>query len=70
MKTEAYANFFGNHAAYGDPERPPLTAVTACNKIGLYCFYGAGNIEICFIPLTETAVNALKTENTAFDDFL
>lgn len=69
LYSEAYANFFGNHAAYGDPERPPLTAVTVCGKIGMYCFYGAGNIEICFIPLTEAAINTLKTENTAFDDF-
>ena len=66
---EAYANFYGNHAAYGDPERPPLTAVTVCDRIGMYCFYGAGNIEICFIPLTEAAINTLRTENTAFDDF-
>ena len=69
LYSEAYANFFGNHAAYGDPERPPLTAVTVCDKIGMYCFYGAGNIEICFIPLTENAISILKAEKTAFDDF-
>ena len=69
LYSEACDNFFGNHAAYGDPERPPLTVIHCCDKIGLYCFYGAGNIEICFLPLTENAVNILKVENTAFDDF-
>ena len=69
LYSEAYANFYGNHAAYGDPVRPPLTAVTVCDRIGMYCFYGAGNIEICFIPLTENAISILKAEKTAFDDF-
>ena len=67
LYSEAYANFFGNHAAYGDSERPPLTTVTVCGRIGMYCFYGAGNIEICFIPLTENAVSILKEENIALE---
>lgn len=45
------------------------TGAIICDRIGMYCFYGAGNIEICFIPLTENAVSILKAEKTAFDDF-
>ena len=69
LYAQAYNNFFGNHHVYGDPERPPLTSVYRNMKIGMYCFYGAGNIEICFIPLTESAVNILNTENVKIIDY-
>ena len=69
LYAQAYDNFFGNHHAYGDSERPPLTSVTSCGNIGLYCFYGAGNIEICFLPLTENAVKQLNLENIKIIDY-
>ena len=52
-------NFFGDHHEYGDPERPPLTKLLAFGSVGFYCFYGAGNIEICMIPLTAPAMETL-----------
>ncbi len=61
-------NFFGDHSAYGDPERPQLNAMYRCDNIGMYCFYGSGNIEICFIPLTAAAINMLKSGNIIFLD--
>lgn len=53
-------NFFGDHHAYGDPERPPLTKLLSFGSVGFYCFYGAGNIEICMIPLTAPAMETLS----------
>ena len=57
-------NFWGDHHTYDDPERPPLTAVYQYGNVGFYCFYGSGNIEICMIPLTAAAVEALPGEGT------
>ena len=68
LRSQAYTNFFGDHHAYGDLERPPLYSVYRYNNIGMYCFYGAGNIEICFIPLTENAVEILESENVKIID--
>ena len=53
-------NFFGDHSAFDDPERPLLNAVYQYKNIGMYCFYGSGNIEICFVPLTAHAVGYLE----------
>jgi hypothetical protein len=53
-------NFFGDHSAFDDPERPLLNAVYQYKNIGMYCFYGSGNIEICFVPLTAHAVGFLE----------
>ena len=53
-------NFFGDHSAFDDPQRPVLNAVYQYKNIGMYCFYGSGNIEICFVPLTAHAVGFLE----------
>ena len=58
----AYDSFFGNHHAYGDPARPPLSKLFCYENIGFYCFYGSGNIEICMIPLTALAMELLEKE--------
>ena len=55
-------NFFGEHNAYGDPMRPTLSKVLQSGNIGFYCFYGAGYIEICMIPLTSTAIELLQAD--------
>ena len=60
----AYDNFFGDHHWYGDPERPPLTVLLQRENVGFYCFYGSGNIELCMIPLTPTALELLEAEGT------
>ena len=52
-------NFFGDHSAFDDPVRPKLNAVYQYENIGMYCFYGSGNIEICFVPLTASSVGFL-----------
>ena len=57
-------NFFGDHYLYGDPERPALDAVIRYGNVGFYCFYGAGNVELCIIPLTPSAVQALQDAGT------
>ena len=62
----ADSNFFGNHNAYGDPERPPLSAVYQYENVGFYCYYGAGTVEICMIPLTARAIEIMQAENTVF----
>lgn len=64
LYARSYENFFGIHAAFDDPERPPLDGVYQCGNIGAYSFYGAGNIEICFVPLTENAAVFLRDNNT------
>ena len=61
-------NFFGDHYLYGDPERPTLDAVIRNGNVGFYCFYGAGNVEICIIPLTPSAVQTLQDAGTAIQD--
>jgi hypothetical protein len=53
-------NFFGDHSAFDDPERPALNAVYQYKNIGMYCFYGSGNIEICFVPLTARSIGFLE----------
>ena len=53
-------NFFGDHSAFDDPERPKLNAVYQYENIGMCCFYGSGNIEICFVPLTASSVGFLE----------
>ena len=53
-------NFFGDHSAFDDPERPKLNAVYQYKNIGMYCFYGAGTIEICFVPLTARSIVFLE----------
>ena len=53
-------NFFGDHSAFDDPERPALNAVYQYENIGMYCFYGSGNIEICFVPLTTRSIGFLE----------
>ena len=53
-------NFFGDHSAFDDPQRPPLNAVYQDKNIGMYCFYGSGNIEICFVPLTARSIVFLE----------
>ena len=50
-------NFFGDHSVFDDPERPKLNAVYQYENIGMYCFYGSGNIEICFVPLTARSIS-------------
>ena len=57
-------NFFGDHSAYGDPESPALDSVYKYNNIGIYCFYGSGNIEICIVPLNPTVVETLRENGT------
>ena len=61
-------NFFGDHYLYGDPERPALDAVIRYGNIGFYCFYGAGSVELCIIPLTPSALKALEDTGTAIQD--
>lgn len=53
-------NYFGDHSAFDDPERPKLNDVYQYENIGMYCFYGSGNIEICFVPLTSGSVGFLE----------
>ena len=53
-------NFFGDHSAFDDPQRPSLNAVYQDKNIGMYCFYGSGNIEICFVPLTASSIVFLE----------
>ena len=53
-------NFFGDHSAFDDPQRPPLNDVYQDKNIGMYCFYGSGNIEICFVPLTARSIVILE----------
>ena len=62
-------NFFGNHPAFDDPERPVINAVYQYNNIGMYCFYGSGNIEICFVPLTSGSVCFLEKNGTPLLDW-
>lgn len=62
-------NFFGDHSLYRDPERPKLNAVYQQGNIGMYCIYGSGTIEICFVPLTSAAASLLKSENVMIADF-
>lgn len=64
----AEENFFGDHHAYGDPERSPLTEMTRYERIGVYSFYGSGTVEICFCPLTENALERLEEEGTELID--
>ena len=61
-------NFFGDHYLYGDPERPALDAVIRYGNVGFYCFYGAGNVELCIIPLTQSALKTLEDTETAIRD--
>lgn len=68
LYAQAYTNFFGNHHSYSDSDRPPLYSVYRYDNIGMYCFYGAGNVEICFIPLTAEAINTLNFENVMIID--
>lgn len=63
-------NFFGDHAAYGDPKRPQLNAVYQNGNIGMYCFYGSGNIEICFIPLTSGTIGLLRNKGIPLLDWM
>lgn len=58
-------NFFGDHYLYGDPERPALDAVIRCGNVGFYCFYGAGSVELCIIPLAPSALKTLENTGTA-----
>ena len=37
-------------------------------NVGFYCFYGAGNVELCIIPLTPSALKALEDTGTAIRD--
>lgn len=60
-------NFFDDHHAFGDPERPPLSRLLAYRNIGFYSFYGSGNIEICMIPLTPHARELLNEEGTIIE---
>ena len=62
-------NFFGNHAAFDDPERPALNAVYPFGNIGVYSFYGSGNIEICFVPLTAGALEFLQENGIPLPDW-
>ena len=67
-QSETKFNFFGDHYLYGDPERPALDAVIRNGNVGFYCFYGAGNVELCIIPLAPSAVKALQDTGTAIRD--
>lgn len=62
-------NFFGDHSDYSDPERPKLNAVYQYENIGMYCFYGSGNIEICFVPLTSASVDLLRENGIPLPDW-
>ena len=62
-------NFFGDHSAFDDPERPKLHAVYQDKNIGMYCFYGAGTIEICFVPLTAHSIVFLEENGIALLDW-
>ena len=68
LYAQSETNFFGDHYLYGDTERPALDAVIRCGNVGFYCFYGAGNVEICIIPLTPSALKALQDAGTAIQD--
>lgn len=59
LYAQSKENHFGDHSAFDDPERPKLNAVYRYERIGMYCFYGSGNIEICFVPLTARSVGFL-----------
>ena len=61
-------NFFGDHYHYGDPERPTLDAVIRNGNVGFYCFYGSGNVEICIIPLSPSALKTLQDMGTVIQD--
>lgn len=69
LRAQSDELYFGNHSAYGDPERPALNAVYRISDIGFYCFYGAGKIELCIVPISESAVERLQTEKTALLDW-
>ena len=60
LYAQSNENFFGDHSAFDDPERPKLNAVYQYENIGMYCFYGSGNIEICFVPLTTHSIVFLE----------
>lgn len=62
-------NFFGNHSNYSDPERPKLSAVYQYGSIGMYGFYGSGNIEICFVPLTPASIDRLRENGIPLPDW-
>ena len=68
LYAQSETNFFGDHYLYGDPERPALDAVIRRGNVGFYCFYGAGNVELCIIPLTPFAVKALQDLGTVIED--
>lgn len=57
-------DFFGDHTSFGDPCRPELSELFRIDRIGFYSFYGSGNIEICMIPLTESALRELQACGT------
>lgn len=64
LYSSAGDDFFGDRLNYGDPERPVLTLVRLYGNVGFYSFYGAGNIEICMIPMTGKATGRLVSEGT------
>lgn len=55
-------NFYGNYNAYDDSECPSLSCVLQRGNIGFYCFYGAGTVELCMIPLTPAAIGSLQAK--------
>lgn len=65
---QSEVNIFGDHSAFGDPERPALDKVYRVGDIGAYGFYGSGNTEICFVPLGENAVSLLGKEGVPLVD--
>ena len=68
LYAQSETNFFGDHYLYGDPERPTLDAVIRSGNVGFYCLYGAGNVELCIIPLTPSALKTLEDTGTAIQD--
>ena len=60
LYAQSDGNFYGDHSAFDDPERPALNAVYQYENIGMYCFYGSGNIEISFVPLTARSIGFLE----------
>ncbi len=60
LYAQSKKNFFGDHSAFDDPKRPKLNAVYQYGNTGMYCFYGSGNIEICFVPLTASSIGFLE----------
>lgn len=68
LYAQAESNYYGDHELFGDPERPLLPAVIRYGSIGFYGFYGSGNIEICILPLTPSAVEALQAAGTAIQN--